>query len=289
MSTKKSYYEILGISRDASEAEIKKAFRELAMKYHPDMNKEADAEEKFKEINEAYEVLSDPNKKQRYDRFGHSGNQQGFGGGAGAEFTDIEELLKHFGGGTGGFGSIFEDFFGGSGSNRPSKGRNLVNQIEISLEDAFYGTTITVKLLDNSNKEIDIPAGVQSGMDFRLANQGYPGNNGGPNGDYYVRVFVKPRRDLERTDNNLIYTLDINVLDAISGIKKEVVLFKNETVNIKIPELSDLTKLIRIKGKGFPSIKGGRGDLYLKLNPIMPKKLSKKAKDSLETLKKQLK
>ncbi len=284
--SKRDYYEVLGVSKDASETEIKKSFRKLAMKYHPDVNKEDDAEEKFKEINEAYEVLSDPNKRAQYDRFGHQANQgQGFGGGG---FTDLEDILRQFGGG-GGFGSIFEDFFGGN-PNRPTKGRDVVTEVEITLEEAFYGKEITIKLIDGGTKEIKIPAGVQNGMDLRLGGLGYPGNNGGPNGDYYVRTYVRQRKDLERSDNNLIYTLDIDVLDAMTGIKVDINLFKNETVSLRIPELSDLTKLIRVKGKGFPSMRNGhRGDLYIRLNPVMPHKLSKKAKSTLDELKKQTK
>lgn len=284
---KRDYYEILGVDKSASEQEIKKSFRKLAMKYHPDVNKEDNAEEKFKEINEAYEVLSDPDKKSRYDRFGHDAAQgQGFSGGQG--FSDLEDILRQFGGG-GGFGSIFEDFFGGN-PNRPSKGRDVVNQIEISLEDAFYGKEIKINLLDGGTKEVKIPAGVQNGMDLRLNGLGYPGNNGGPNGDYYIRTFVRQQRDLERSEDNLVYTLDIDVLDAISGIKVDINLFKNESVTIKIPELSDLTKFIRIKGKGFAIMNSShRGDLYVKLNPIMPSKLSKKAKATLEDFKKQVK
>ncbi len=287
---KRDYYEVLGVSRDASEDEIKKAYRKLAMKYHPDRNKESGAEEKFKEVNEANEVLSDANKRAAYDRFGHDAANGGFGGQGGQNFTDIEDILRQFGGGGGGFGSIFEDFFGGGNPNRPTKGRDVVNQIEISLEEAFYGKKVVVDLIDGGKKDVNIPAGVANGMDLRLTGLGYPGNNGGPNGDYYIRVFVKQQRDLERSDNNLILTLPINVLDAISGKKVELNLFKKESVTIKVPELSDLTKPLRVKGKGFVSMNNGhRGDLYVRLNPIMPKKLSKKAKEDLENLKKHTK
>lgn len=289
--SKKDYYEVLGVSKTSTEQEIKKAFRKLAMKYHPDVNKDdPSAEDKFKEINEAYEVLSDSDKRARYDRFGHEGvNGQGFGGGGGAGFQDLDDILRQFGGG-GGFGSIFEDFFGGGNSNRPSKGRDVVNQVQISLEDSFYGVKITVKLLDGSNKDVDIPAGVENGADLRLSGLGYEGANGGPNGDYYIRVFVKEQSNIERNRDNIVYTYPINVLDAISGEKVEIKLFPKESVNIKIPELSDLGSFIRVKGKGFPSMRSGiRGDLYIQLKPYMPKKLSKKAKETLEQLKKQTK
>ncbi len=285
---KRDYYEVLGVPRSASEQEIKKAFRKLAMKYHPDVATTGD-ENRFKEINEAYEILSEPSKREAYDRFGHAASQQGgFGGGptgGGQGYMDLEDILKQFGGG---FGSIFDDFFGGN-PNRPTKGRDVINEIHISLEEAFYGKKVVVKLLDDSTKEIKIPAGVPNETDLRLAGLGYPGTNGGPKGDYYVRIFVGEEEDLERSGDNLIITIGINILDIISGVKIEINLFENENVSIKIPELSDLTKLIRVKGKGFSIIRGGRGDLYVKLNPIMPKKLSKKAKETLETLKKQIK
>lgn len=280
--SKRDYYEVLGVSRKATDTDIKKSFRKLAMKYHPDVNKEDDAEEKFKEINEAYEVLSDSNKRAQYDRFGHQANQgQGFGR---EGFADLDDILRQFGGG---FGSIFEEFFGGN-PNRPTKGRDVVTEVEITLEEAFYGKEITIKLLNGGTKNIKIPAGVQNGMDLRISRLGYPGNNGGPNGDYYVRTYIKQRKDLERSDDNLIYSLDINILEVISGTKVDIKLFKNESVSIKIPELSDLTKLIRVKGKGFPSMHNrNRGDLYIRLIPKMPNKLSKKAKLILDELKTQ--
>ncbi len=286
--SKRDYYEVLGVEKNADESTLKKAYRKLAMKYHPDVSKEDGAEEKFKEINEAYEVLSDSDKRARYDRFGHEGvNGQGFGGGRGG-FGGFEDIFGQ--GGFGGFGSIFEDFFGGGNPNRPRKGQDVVNQQVISMQEAFYGKEIKVKLLDGELKEIKIPAGISHGMDIRLRGKGQPSPNGGPSGDYFVRVYIKEEKDLERSGNDLFYSLDINVVDAMAGKKIDVELFKGETVSIKVPELSDLSKLLRVKGKGFvelndPSI---RGDLYVRLNPIMPKKLSKKAKEALELLSKSI-
>lgn len=284
MSNKRDYYEVLGVDKGADASTIKKAFRKKAMKYHPDVNKDDEAQEKFTEVNEAYEVLSDADKKARYDRFGHQGmNQGGFGGGA----QDMEDILRQFGGG--GFGSMFEEFFGGG--NRPTKGQDVVSQIQLSIEDAFYGKEITIDLLDGSTKDIKIPAGVSNGMDLRVSGEGYPGRNGGPNGDYYVRVFVAQQNNLERSGEDLVYTLDIDVLDVLSGKKVEINLFANENVSFKVPELSDLSKMIRIKGKGFSIMgeKDHRGDLYVRLKPIMPKKLNKKAKEALQTLQKEVK
>lgn len=287
--SKKDYYEVLGVTKDSSETEIKKAFRKLAMEFHPDVNKSEGAEEKFREINEAYEVLSDPQKKSAYDTYGHQGVNGGAGGfGGNAGFQDLEDILRQFGGG--GFGSFFGDIFG-SDPNRPTRGKDVVNKITISLEEAFYGKEIEVSMLDNSTKKLNIPAGVSHGVDLRLTEEGYPGTNGGPKGDYYIRVFIKEQKNLERVENNLIYTLDIDILDVISGSKIEINIFPKEQVKIRIPELSDLTTLIRVKGKGFTNMRkpDSRGDLYVKLNPLMPKRLSKKARESLEKLKKETK
>ncbi len=286
MSTKRDYYEVLGVDKNADESTIKKAYRKLAMKYHPDVNKDDDAEDKFKEINEAYEVLSDSDKKARYDRFGHegvNGQRGGFGG-----FGGFEDIFGS--GGFGGFGSMFEEFFGGN-PNRPRKGKDVVNQVVLTLEEAFYGKEIKVKLLDGTDKEVKIPAGINNGMDMRIAGEGQDGVNGGPKGDYYVRIYIKEQSNLERDGSNLYLSLDVNVVDIMAGIKVDFDLFKDESVSIKIPELSDINKLLRVKGKGFtelnnPSI---RGDLYIRINPIMPKKLNKKAKEALETLQKEVK
>ncbi len=289
MSTKRDYYEVLGIPKDASESDIKKAYRKLAMKYHPDVNKEDGAEEKFKEINEANEVLSDPEKKARYDRFGHQGvnGQGGFGGGG---FGGFEDIFGQ-GGGFGGFGSIFEEFFGGGNPNRPRKGQDVVVQTIITMSEAFNGKKVQVKMLDGETKEYSIPAGIQHGMDIRVQGKGHPGSNGGPNGDYFIRVYIKDLPGLERSGDDLYHTLDINIVDIMTGTKIEKELFPGFNVIIKVPELSDLNRLLRIKGKGFPSLnyKGAFGDLYIKLNPIMPKKLNKKAKTALENLQKEIK
>ncbi len=290
MSTKRDYYEVLGVPKDADASTIKKAYRKLAMKYHPDVNKEAGAEEKFKEINEANEVLSDSDKRAKYDRFGHDGvnGQGGFGRGG---FGGFEDIFGQGGFGGGGFGSIFEEFFGGGNPNRPRKGQDVVNQVVITMDEAFNGKKVKVKMLSGETKEYQIPAGIQHGMEIRIQGQGQPGHNGGPNGDYHIRVLVKDEPNIERSRNDIYYTLNVNILDIIAGVKVETELFKGESVKIRVPELSDVNTLLRIKGKGFSILNspGHRGDLYVKLNPIMPKKLNKKAKDALEILLKEVK
>lgn len=288
MPQKRDYYEVLDIPKTATKAEIKKAYRKLAMKYHPDVNKgDENSEDKFKEVNEAYENLSDDKKKQIYDRYGHQdqnggGQQGGFGAGG---FEDI------FRGQTAGFGSIFEEFFGGGPSNRPQKGQDIVQQVNITLEEAFFGKKINIKMLNGETKEFNIPRGIDNGTELRIQGQGYPSKNKGPNGDYFIRVFVTPVKGIKRTGDDLVYLLDINVLDAMSGKKEEIILFKNEKIKITIPELTDLSKLLRAKGKGFVNIKRpeSRGDLYVKLNPVMPKKLSKNSIKLLDLLQKEIK
>lgn len=289
--SKRDYYEVLGVPKDADESTLKKAYRKLAKKYHPDVNQgDKDSEEKFKEVNEAYEVLSDPQKRAGYDRYGHQAQGQGgFGQGGGfAGGQDFEEVFRNFGGG-GGFGSIFEEMFRQQ-ANRPSKGQNVVTEVVLTLEESFYGTDIKIQTLEGETKNFSIPAGVSDGMDLRLSGQGYPGRNGGPNGDYFIRVFVRQTENFYRSDDHLVYKLDLSVVHAMTGKKVEINLFKDHKVTVKIPPLVDFSKNLRVKGKGFKNIRTGNyGDLYIKLNPIMPKKLTKKAKEYLEKLDKNVK
>ncbi len=290
MSSKKDYYDILGISKDSNASEIKKAYRKLAMKYHPDVNKEDDAEERFKEINEAYEVLSDDNKKSRYDRFGHDGvsGQGGFGGGNPfGGHPGFEDIMKNFEDVFGG------DMFGGDmfgRANSPRKGQDVLTEVSITYQDAFNGTEIVVQLLDGSDKSVSVPAGIRDSMELRLKEKGQPGYNGGPNGDYFIRVFIDPIESLKRRGDDLIKKIDVNVIDALVGKKVKISLWEEETISITIPPLSDFGNLLRIKGKGFKIINSNnRGDLYVSLNPTMPKKLNKKSKEMLLEIKKELK
>lgn len=220
---KRDYYEILGVSKDSSSQDIKKAYRKLAMKLHPDVNKEEDAESKFKEINEAYEVLSDDGKRSRYDRFGHDGvSGQGGGGpfGGGNPFAgggqEFEDIMRNF-----------EDIFGGDmfgGANRPRKGQDVLTEVSISYKEAFLGSKVEVRLLNGSKKNVTIPSGVRNGMELRLKGKGQPGYNNGPNGDYFIRVFITPIDFLERQGDDLIKEIEINVIDALIGKKVNVTL-----------------------------------------------------------------
>ncbi len=294
MSKKRDYYDVLQLSKSATQQDIKKSFRKLAMKYHPDVNKgDASAEEKFKEINEAYEVLSDPEKRSQYDRFGHGGVKFNSAGGSGGGFQGgFEDLFNSFGAG---FGSIFEEFFSnttgtaGRGPGGAMKGQDIINEVNITHKEAYYGKVINLTMPNGSIKKFSIPEGVRDGVDLRLADQGKPGINGGPNGDYYIRIKVMEHKSIERVQDDLIYTIDLNLFDIITGVKVEFDLFGEEKIKINVPELSSPDQILRVKGRGFSNMRmiDKRGDLYVKLNPIMPKKLTKKSRDALEILKRE--
>lgn len=223
--TKRDYYEVLGVPKTASEQEIKKAFRKLAMEYHPDRNKNAGAEEKFKEINEAYEVLSDPQKREKYDKFGHSafdGSQGGFSGG----FQGFEEF--NFGS-FGGFEDIFSSFFGGGNSNKPRKGQDFQSQIAISFEESLVGKVLNQKLdmYEGDKKvkkdvEIKIPAGIKNGQSIALRGYGGQGRNGGPNGDMFIQVVVHEHKRFVREGNDIHLEMPISAFDIISQKELEV-------------------------------------------------------------------
>lgn len=289
MSKKKDYYTVLGIEKGATEQEIKKAFRKLAMKYHPDVNNgDPESEEKFEEINEAYEVLCNAQKREMYDRFGHDGlNGRGAGGFSAGGF---EEILRNFssGGGFGG-GSPFEEIFN-MFTNQPRKGESVVQQVTITLEEAFNGKEVNIKLPSGKTKKVEIHKGFPPGKKILFKGDGLPGKNNGPNGDLYLQVNVKSTKDLQIHNIDFLKIIDINVIDAILGKEEKIILFKGEEVSFSVPETSDLNKRIRIEGKGYRKLNSDtRGDLYIELNPIMPKKLTKKNRLSLEQIKKDLK
>lgn len=292
------YYDILGVSRDASKDEIKRAYRKKALLYHPDKNKgDKASEEKFKKVNEAYETLSSEEKRSYYDRFGHadtnnggfnregfSGFGQGFGQGFGGEFQS-EDLS-----------SIFEDIFGsfggfaGFGGNRRRKGADILYRISISLEEAYNGKIIKVKLVNGETKDIKIPAGIRDGMILKLSNQGQEGINGGPRGDIKIEVNIRNNKKFDRIKDNIFYEITLNYLSLMSKQKAKLKLFNDEVVEFEIPQFHDIKKLIRIKGRGFTILNSSnRGDLYIKLNIKMPKKISKKGLKLLKDLKNEIK
>ncbi len=289
---KRDYYEVLGIPKTASGDEIKKAYRKLAMKYHPDKNPgNKEAEEKFKEINEANEVLSDPQKRATYDRFGHAGGANNAGGrGAGGPFGG-------FGGGQSFNGedlsSIFEEMFGGfggfGGRNRPRQGQTVRYNVKIDFKESFTGTTRTITLPNGEQKKVDIPSGIVDGMELRLGGYGEPGINGGPNGDVLIRINVYNNTKFTIDGIDLFYEQPIKYTDLFETQNFDLTMPDDSKIDFKIDEFTNPQKLIRIKNKGFKSIRGQRGNLYIKLKLEMPKKINKKVKKDLEKILKEVK
>lgn len=350
---KKDYYEVLGVSKIASQDEIKSAFRKLAKKYHPDVSKEPDAEAKFKEAQEAYAVLSDEEKRRQYDQFGHAafqggtGGTSGFGGFdfSGFDYSDIFDNL--FGGSFGGFG--------GRSSSKSRRGNDSLMRMNLSFNEAVYGCKkeITVDVVEdcsecngkggfgestcdkchgsgtitseqhtifgsflskttcpkcsgvgktydrtcsschgdgrvraNKDLEIKVPAGVDTGTRLKLSGKGSAGTNGGPNGDLYIEFNVSEHDFFIRDENDIYIEAPITVTEAILGCKKEIpTLYGN--VTLTIPAGSESGEKHRIKGKGINNeATRKKGDMYIVLKIVTPKKLSKGQKKILEELNK---
>ncbi len=358
---KRDYYEVLGVDKGADAAAIKKAYRKTAIKFHPDKNPgDKAAEEKFKEAAEAYEVLSDADKRARYDRFGHAGvsGNGGFGGAGSASMEDImEQFSDMFGGGA------FDTFFGGSGGGRRrrgggTRGTNLRIKVSLSLEEIAKGTTKKIKVKkqvkcstcggsgakdsgsvstcgtcsgsgyvrqvrstflgqmqtttacptcggngqvvtskcakckgDGTNYEdklieIEIPAGVEEGMQLSMRGHGNAGQNGGPAGDLLINIQEKPNPKLKRDGANIIYDLYLNFADAAIGTSVQVPTIGGK-VKIKIPAGTQSGKIFRLKGKGLPVVQSYQhGDQLIHVSVWTPKKLTPEGKALLEKMKK---
>lgn len=353
MAEKRDYYEVLGVSKNATPDEIKKAYRKLAMKYHPDRNKEPGAEDKFKEINEAYEVLSDEEKKSRYDQFGHAGVDGNFGGGDpfSGGFTDFGDL-----------GDIFGSFFGGGFSgqsrrqaNQPRQGNDRIMQMRIDFMDAVFGKTETISLeVDEPCKhchgtgaesaqdvqtcphchgkgyvvqqqrtmfgiaqqqvvcpechgtgkkvtrachechgkgyehkrvklDIKIPQGIQSGQQIRIPGKGERGQNGGPNGDLYIEIHVKPHSTFQRQGDDIYIKVPVSAIDVTIGTKIQVPTVYGD-VELRIPEGTQPNTKFRLKGKGVKNRRGTQGDQYVEVQVEIPKRVSKKERELYEKI-----
>ncbi len=290
----KDYYQTLGVSRNANADEIRKAYRKLAMKYHPDRNPDdKQAEERFKEINEAYQVLNDPQKRAHYDRVGSAysnwqqrGGQGGFDWGrwtSGApsgtrvEYGDLNDL---FGGEGGLFSEFFRTIFGGGGmgtAGTTSRANPAYQQqVEISLEDAFNGTTLRIQVGDK-RKQVRIPPGVRTGSKVRVA-------GAGPNGtDLYLIVQVKEHKNFERKGNDLHTTAKVNAFTAILGGDAEVETMTGK-VKLTIPPGTQPEQMFRVAGRGMPHLKSPntKGDLFVRLKVEIPRYLSSKQRELLE-------
>jgi DnaJ-class molecular chaperone len=296
----KDYYKVLGVERKASEEEIRKAYRKLAMQYHPDRNpNDKQAEERFKEINEAYQVLSDPQKRGHYDRLGsdYSNWQRrgapgdfnwdqygGFPGGVRVEYSDLDDLF----GGAGGFSDFFRTIFGrggeggmpGTGGGTRTRARQqpqgYQQELEITLEEAYKGTTRLLQA-DGKQKQVRIPAGVRTGSKVRVA-------GAGPNGlDLYLIIDVKDDPRFERRGNDLHTTATVSIFTAVLGGEAEVETIEGK-VKLNVPAGTQPEQVFRLAGRGMPSVKNAndKGDLYVRLKVQIPKYLSPRQRELLE-------
>lgn len=293
----RDYYKILGVEKGATEKDIKQAYRKLARKYHPDVNpNNKTAQEKFKEINEAYQVLSDADKRKKYDTLGsqwqqyeqyqRAGGQGPFqwgGGGGGAQYRTVtpEELDNLFGNlGGGGFSDFFQTFFGGGfgdatrAQTRSRRGQDIEQPIEISLEEAYRGAT---RLLQKENRrlEIQIPPGVKTGSKIRYAGEGLPGLNGGAAGDLFARVQIAPHAIFERDGDDLRCEIPVQLYTALLGGEVTIPTLKSQLA-LKIPAETQAGKTFRLVGQGMPRLNQPTefGDLYAQVRVVLPERLS---------------
>ena len=296
------YYKILGLNKNATETEIKKAYRKLAMKYHPDHAKDdKNAEAKFKEISEAYAVLSDKEKRKQYDTFGSTGFRQRYSQEDIFRGFDLGDILKEFGfGGTGSFtgrgGNGMRFSFGGEtpfgAQSRPRqariKGSDFVYELPLTLQEVASGTSKTVQFTSAGHTEkitVKIPKGMVSGKKLRLAGKGAPGPYGGPSGDLYIvsKVHDDPLFTVKGYD---LYTnREIKMSEAILGTSISVPTINQKKLSIKIPPGTKHKTTMRLSSHGLPHMKGkGKGDLYVLVNVNMPKDLTEKQKKLIEEL-----
>ncbi len=349
MTTNRDYYEVLGLARTATQDEIKQAFRKLALQFHPDHNEEADAEEKMKEINEAYSVLSNPDKRARYDKFGRAG--LGDQGGAQDYNIHVEDIFEELFGGMGGGRG------GGSRRNAPRRGRDLQMGVSLTFEEAIFGVekdieferdevcstchgngaepgtsvktcstcggrgevrqvrqTFIIQMVETVpcqtcqgrgqiiekychtcggrgqerkriNKKVTIPAGVDNGMQIRLPGEGQPGSNGGPAGNLFIAVDVKPHEFFKRKEEDIILDLDINIAQAVLGADIAVPTVDGKEEHLNIPAGTQPGRMFNMRGKGVPRIRqSGRGDQRVIVNVDIPKKLTSEQRELFEKL-----
>lgn len=305
MAAKRDYYETLGVNKSADKEAIKRAYRKLAKKYHPDTNAgNPHAEEMFKDVTEAYNVLSDEKKRKLYDEFGFAGLQEGFSeeaarqaaqggfGGFGGPFTHQEFHFENGSGDMDDIFSMFGDMFshGGSARGRSTsrKGSDVMADLTISFDEAVFGCEKSISLQDPStgkvsNLSIHIPAGIESGKTVRLKGQGNPGRNGGAAGDVLLNVNVTPSREFERKGQNVYSTIRVPFTTAALGGKARVhTLYGDVECSIKAGTQGG--SKIRLKGKGISSMKNPsvKGDQYVTVEISVPRRLTPRAKEALE-------
>lgn len=297
----RDYYEILGISKNASDDEMKKAYRKLAMKYHPDRNpNKKEAEERFKEINEAYAVLSDKEKRKQYDTFGAEGFHQRFTQEDIFRGFDFDEILSGLFGGRGKRefrfsrgGFEFGDFFGGRGAYQdmgrmPQRGEDILYELPITLEEAAFGGEKRVSFQKEKGGveeiSVKIPKGITPGKKLRVTGKGAPGKDGGPAGDLYLQVSVMEHPVYQREGNDLTVEKEINFSEAVLGTTIEVPTLEG-LKKVRIPSGTQSHTKLRLKGLGLPHFqKEGRGDEYVKVIVRIPKKVNEKVKNLVQEL-----
>ena len=297
----RDYYETLGVSKTATQDEIKSAFRKLARKYHPDTaTDKKSAEEKFKEINEAYEVLSDPEKRKKYDAYGANWRQGGFhpppgGGGVYEGFPggrDQGGVEFHFGGT--GFSDFFEQLFGarsrgarGFGGydfeEAPLQGQDVEADILVALEEALRGSTRQISFRRGASGKpqtytVKIPRGVREGQRIRLAGLGEKGGRGGQAGDLYLRIKFEKHPDFEIRGSDLYYDLEIPVSKAVLGGEVEISTVDGRA-KLRVPVCAQNGQKFRLSGRGLPRKEGGRGDFYAVLHPLLPRGLTSRERE----------
>jgi curved DNA-binding protein len=287
----KDYYSILGVNRNASEREIKQAYRRLARQYHPDVNPgDKSAEARFKQINEAYEVLSDKEKRQKYDQFGDQWQyadqfaQAGWQQAPGWKFSPGGGTRIHFS--QGDFDSLFDDLLSGFASGRqpqPRRGRDIEFPVEVTLEEAYHGATRTIVLADGKRLEVKIPPGVKNGSRVRLAGKGVEGY-GGVKGDLYLVTSVKPHRLFERRGDDLHVGVAVPLVVAMLGGEVQVSTLKGKLA-LKIPPETQNGRSFRLKGQGMPHLGNkSRGDLLAKVKVVLPTNLTQQEKELFRQL-----
>jgi curved DNA-binding protein len=304
----KDYYKSLGVSKDASAGDIKKAYRKLALKYHPDhASGDKAKEERFKEISEAYAVLSDAEKRKKYDTFGSEGFSQHFSQEDIFRGSNIEDILKEFGFGGSPFSrgrkmgggkrfpfnqeSMF-NFGGGRQQAAPAKGSDLEYEISLTLSDIATGTSKTLSFQDPSGGTesitVKIPKGMISGKKLRLAGRGQPSPSGGPAGDLFIKSKIIDDPNFILKEFDLYLNREIKLTDALLGTQISVPTVEGKELSLKIPPGTKHKSKMRLAGNGMPHMKGGgTGDLYVEIYVSMPTKLNKKQKHLIESLSKE--
>jgi curved DNA-binding protein len=309
----KDYYQILGVPKTASTEEIKKSYRKLALKYHPDKNKgDRESESKFKEISEAYAVLSNPEKKKNYDTFGAEGFQSRFSQEDIFRGFDFSSILREFGfGGAGRGANPFTQFFGGSGGGgqyhhqgggspfgsqqkgsytrrQEDKGPDVTHEIYLTLEEIARNTDKVISYRVDGREEkvsVKIPEGISDGQKLRLKGKGYSSPSGGQPGDLFIKIRILDHPVFRRINDDLYSKHEINYSEAVMGTDIEIPTIDQKQLKLKVPPGTQNNAKFRFKGYGLPSSKGnGRGDAYAEINIAVPKKLNKRQKEIIKSL-----